>query len=380
MLTHFLATVPGLENAFEERSISSPGPGALPSDVDRTRSPSPNPAGAPVQKPAARQARFTAFRNENSPSSTRADFERQAPITRVILKTRPDNMAESSSPAPPGSAHPVLHPTPINGIHHRRPRPETSHQKAVNINRRMRIDNILHKKLVSEHTRVRRKKRDESSTAAYTAMRRILDLPEDYDTEDEGSWGPGGLVPNPGIEDEDFGGEALKHKKVVDRAVRRLARNGQPSPLADLTQSLQIRRRNKARDCINDDHDGIGTGVTRERRVATTTASSYRRPPTAKRGKNGTSTNTSTGRGTGKSSGSLLPPIEASGRRSRSLGAAHDSQEDGLDDLDLDLLGESRVEKADGDGDGEEGDEESGIEDTEEGEGDDDTEEDTAGV
>lgn len=54
-------------------------------------------------------------------------------------------------------------------------------------------------------------------------MSRIIDLPENYDTEDEGAWGPGGLVPNPG-EEKDYGGEALRHKKVVDRALRRLER------------------------------------------------------------------------------------------------------------------------------------------------------------
>ena len=181
-------------------------------------------------------------------------------------------------------------------------------------------------------------------------MRRILDLPEDYDTEDEEACGPGGLVPN-SHEEEDFGGEALKHKKVVDRAIRRLARDGQPSPLTNLTQTLQVRRR-KARGY---DDDAIGT--VRERRVTTT---SHGRQPN-KRGKS-----------IGKAS--LQPPLEES--RSRSRGA-QESQEDGLDDLDLDLLGESRDENEKGEG--EEGDEESGIDDTEEGEGDDDTEEEVGG-
>lgn len=187
----------------------------------------------------------------------------------------------------------------------------------------MRIENIIHKKLVTEQKRVRRKKRLETSTYGFRAMSRIIDLPEDYDTEDEGSWGPGGLVPNLN-EEEDYGGEALRHKKVVDRAIRRLAREGQTGSLTGLGQSLHPRKR-KAREY--DDSDKR-EGDRHQKRIKT-----------------------SAGHG---------PAGES---RDRDRG----SQEEGLDDLDLDLLGESRDEH------GEEMDDESGIDDSEE--GDDETEE-----
>ena len=140
-------------------------------------------------------------------------------MTRLILKTG----KLDSSPIPPGAGHPVIQSTSASTSHPRRSRPETSHQKAVNHNRKMRVESILHKKLVRWHTDVRRKKRRQTSTSVYNAMSRIIDLPEDYDSESEGAWGPGGLVPNPG-EENDFAGEALRHKKVIERAQRRLAR------------------------------------------------------------------------------------------------------------------------------------------------------------
>ena len=60
-------------------------------------------------------------------------------------------------------------------------------------------------------------------------MQRIAALPDGYDTEDEDSHGPGGLVPGPDEED-DFGGEATKRKKVLDRAMRRLYRGQEDAP------------------------------------------------------------------------------------------------------------------------------------------------------
>lgn len=211
----------------EDKSFGSPGVRNGPSDIDRTRSPSPSAPSTWVAKSSNRTSesrKLTGFRHENSPATTRPEFEKQQPITRLILKTgKVDHGHESSSPVPPGPGHPVFHPTSATSSHPRRPRPETSHQKAVNINRKLRIESILHKKLTKVHSQVRRKKRQQTSTSVYTAMSRIIDLPENYDTEDEGAWGPGGLVPNPG-EEKDYGGEALRHKKVVDRALRRLER------------------------------------------------------------------------------------------------------------------------------------------------------------
>lgn len=241
-------------------------------------------------------------------------------MTRLILKTsKMDHGHESSSPVPPGPGHPVFHPTSSTSSHPRRSRPETSHQKAVNINRKMRIDSILHKKLTKVHSQVRRRKRQETSTSVYTAMSRIIDLPENYDTEDDDSWGPGGLVPNPG-EEKDYGGEALKHKKVIDRTSRRLEREDQGSRSASLREGLLDQVIKPEVNCKAD--------VLKMRRLANAKA---------KEETQGTQ--------------------HRVGRRGRS------GQGEVLDDLDLDLLGEGREEDRVED----ESNEDSGMDESEEG-------------
>ncbi|MCJ1350470.1 MAG: hypothetical protein MMC33_000451 [Icmadophila ericetorum] len=304
---------------IEERS--SPARRAPVSDTDRTRSPSPS-ANLWMPKP-----RKLGPRSENN--TTRQDFERQPPTGRLILKTRPDHSTESTSPAPPGFAHPVLHPNSTTNTQHRRARPETSHQRAVNKNRKMRIDNILHKKITATHTEVRRKKRENTSTYGYRAMTRIVNLPEDYDTEDENSWGPGGLVPNLN-ELEDYGGEALKHKSILERAVRRLSRDPQSSNALDgLTQSLQTR--------INRGRVEENGTIAMDRLGSQRTQVNEENSPRPTKTKASRKTN--------------------------------EAQADGLDDLDLDILGERHGEPG-----GDEMDEDSRSDGSDNGE--DDTEED----
>ncbi|MCJ1282106.1 hypothetical protein MMC26_001429 [Xylographa opegraphella] len=313
-------TAPRHSEAIEERAAASP------IQVDRTRSPSP---AAPVlwlPKPTGRSGesrKLTGFRTENSGTGTRQDFEKQQPMTRLILKTG----KQESSPIPPGAGHPVIQSSSTSTSHPRRSRPETSHQKAVNHNRKMRIESILHKKLVKLHTDVRRKKRRQTSTSVYTAMSRIIDLPDDYDSESEGAWGPGGLVPNPG-EENDFAGEALRHKKVIDRAQRRLAR-------ADRGDRPQ--------------HGGHGSPGRK------------RRPDIRSKGgllALGLSRENSKGG-------------EARGIRHAGRNEDHNGEEETLDDLDLDLIGEGRGEDQ---GEDESADD-SGMDETED--GDDNTEDGT---
>ena len=134
---------------------------------------------------------------------------------RIILKTKVDRAIGSSSPAPGNVS--------VSAPHARRARPETSHQRAVNLNRKMRIDNILHKKLVKEQNLMNKAKRKQGFNRSFMAMTRIVQLPDDYDSEEESSWGSGGIVPNP-EEMQDYGGEALSNKKVFDRIWRRLGR------------------------------------------------------------------------------------------------------------------------------------------------------------
>lgn len=224
---------------------------------------------------------------------------------RLVLKTRPDLVPGSSPPAPPGSGHPTF-----SGLSNgnRRSRPETSHQKAVNINRKMRTDHILHKQMVIEQRTIRKEKRKNSNSFGMMVMNRVRELPEMYDTEDEHSWGPGGLMPSAN-EAEDYGEEAIRHKKVIDRAIRRLFRDENGGSLGGLVKGYRKRKR-KSRGYLGDD-DGH---------------------PSRKRRK-------------GSSHNGLH------GNPSRDS----EPREEGLDDLDLDLLGEHRDEDQSDDGSGAEG-------------------------
>ena len=235
--------------------------------------------------------RRIAANNREDSSTPQSEMEKPQPPARLILKAaKLGRDLGSSSPAPPGAA------PNLTASHARRARPETSHQRAVNMNRRMRIDKILYKKLVGVRGEVLKRRRRQASTKTYLAMTRIFDLPDDYDTEDEfQSWGPGGLVPNRG-EEEDYGGEAMQCKKVLDRAARRLTREERPGPFKPLTQNLKPQKRKLANGGRHED---------RGRKLSRTRSKSRLRggPFTAAQG---------------------------------------DTQGEALDDLDLDLLGEAR--------------------------------------
>jgi len=90
----------------------------------------------------------------------------------------------------------------------------------------MRVDKILHINIRKDQRTVAKRNVAGTRTSVYQAMSRIMDLPDGYDTEDENgrAWGPGGLVPNPGMEEDDWGAEALANRKVIARACRRLGR------------------------------------------------------------------------------------------------------------------------------------------------------------
>lgn len=301
------------------------------SDEDRT--PSPSPTGTGLSRPlvSATGGLETSASGGNEESSGVKQYDygrirshRSDLAQRAMFKARIDHRPDSFTPAPPGMGHPILHTGHANGVGHRRSRPETSHQRAVNMNRKMRTDHILHKKLLKEHNAIRKEKKRYSSSFGFTAMRRIKDLPDDYDTDNENSRGPGGLVPNVG-EHEDFGEEALRHKKALDRAVRRLLRDECGGPLSGLVDSYRKRKKRVL---------GYENGA---------------EDSSQRRGRDNNALGT---------------------RADRSLNS--ERPEEGLDDLDLDLLGESR----DDDQVEDEIDEDSGMEDSE-GEGDDVTEDET---
>ncbi|SLM37452.1 hypothetical protein LPUS_07289 [Lasallia pustulata] len=321
-------------------------------DTDRTHSPSPvtrlaKPAGPGYG--SADVGIHSPLHDDMTPTGTRRSYghgrgPRNKPEAnmsqRIILKTKMDQMPHSFSPAPPGAGHPVLHTSSnTNGVNQRRPRPETSHQKAVNLNRTLRMNHILHNQLGTEHERVRKRKRFESSSYGFLAMKRIINLPDGYDSEDEHSYGPGGLVPN-SDEEEDYGEEALRGKKQLDRAIRRLDREGHRGPLGGLLKTFHKRKRPEYESGDEDDH-----GQSRQRSAKAR-----------------------------KSNGSAGHALQSSRSRGDEVG-----REEGLDDLDLDLLGESRGEEEQVDEEMEEGEGEgegdSGMDDESEGGGDEQSDE-----
>ncbi len=304
------------------------------SDIERTPSPSPTDERRFRSKKVGPDGRLLGLscNIENSPaerywvakaSEESYTMKHSALATSgpSVFKTRMDHRHDPSVPAPPGISHPILHTGHSNGtLGQRRPRPETSHQKAVNMNRKMRIEHILHRQMVNEHMTIRWNKKSQSSSFGFTAMKRIKDLPDGYDTEHELSWGPGGLVPNPD-EDEDFGEEALRQKKVIDRAVRRLLREEADTPLEGLVTGYRKRKRkDEVRYAISGDSDNR-TGQVRDRG-----RDQQRRERAGQRNRPGKNQNDNSGVGVVR-------------RRERSEG---ERREEGLDDLDLDLLGESR--------------------------------------
>jgi Ino eighty subunit 1 len=169
---------------------------------------------------------------------------------RILMKTskaQNQNLYEEGTPdsmqaQPPGAAHPILHQfgqgadgatrsEPVVGTTsgttaaagHRRPRPLTQHQLAVEANRRQLTEMHLARKRTEVFARLREKR--EGSNFVLRAAQRIQNLPTGYDSEDEGtSWGMGGLGPNPDDGEDDFGEEAEMWMNVVAKVKRRLER------------------------------------------------------------------------------------------------------------------------------------------------------------
>ncbi len=90
-----------------------------------------------------------------------------------------------------------------------------------------------------------------NSSFGTMVMKRVRSLPDMYDTDDEYSWGPGGLMPKPN-EAEDFGEEALAYKKAIDRAMRRLYREENRGVLGSMGQGYRKRKR-KSRGYLDDE-------------------------------------------------------------------------------------------------------------------------------
>lgn len=250
---------------------------------------------------------------------------------RLMLKARGDNTPNISPAMPPGVGHPTF-PSNSSAYSYRRSRPQTSHQKAVDINRKLRVEHILHQQLIQVHGDIRRLKKWRGESCGYTAMQRIYSLPSDYDTDDE-RWVPGGLVQGPG-EDDDYGEDVLRHKKALDRAARRLERDANGVVFNGVVRYHEKRKRKQEKIGSDDlPHQG-----------------EFKRPRKREDGAPGRLESNEMRPGDGIR--------QRDGQQRQGNGLKH---EDTLDDLDLDLLGESRDDE-NGEGDLEE---ESGLDDTE---------------
>ncbi|KAL2808110.1 hypothetical protein BJX63DRAFT_436431 [Aspergillus granulosus] len=288
----------------------------------------------------------------------------EGPSPRIVLKTKAEHTPDAASPAPPGSGHPILNrfiteASPHHGTSSRRPRPLTQHQLAVERNRRQRIEYILAKRKSDAYRDLRRKREEESPFLRYGRL--LQSLPDGYDTEDERSWGKGGILPNP-EEEEDFGECANYFLSVIRKASRRLDRwdyENANGPRRDRKKEREERQ--KAREEAMDLEDAIeGRLSSRSRARAQRNA----KRKLARAAAAAAATSTPSG------ADSKVPAPRSKGGRSRSSKAATlgaDSTgldtpgrdgglspapgdiegEEGLDDIDRELLGEGSGDEDD---------------------------------
>ncbi|EER25310.1 hypothetical protein CPC735_019140 [Coccidioides posadasii C735 delta SOWgp] len=155
---------------------------------------------------------------------------------RLVLKTRMDQTPDTSSPAPPGAGHPILNQYVSGDMHSngpagsRRPRPMTQHQIALEQNRKQRVDYVLAQRRMDAWNSLRTRREKEVPFAR--AGRLLQSLPTGYDTDDENSWGKGGICPKP-EEEEDYGEAASFYFSMIRKVARRLQRWDWDSVLSD---------------------------------------------------------------------------------------------------------------------------------------------------
>ncbi|KAF4288322.1 hypothetical protein KXV97_000119 [Aspergillus fumigatus] len=190
-----------------------------------------NPMQPPSKRPADPDEGYLtptqSSRSESKRPKRESSLNRSVGQQRLILKTKMEQTPDASSPAPPGSGHPILNRFVTESTigqppSARRPRPLTQHQLAVEQNRRQRIDYLLAKRKNEAYRILRAKRESEIPFARYGRL--LQSLPEGYDTEDEEvSRGKGGLIPHH-EEEEDFGESAGYFLSVIRKAARRLDR------------------------------------------------------------------------------------------------------------------------------------------------------------
>ncbi|KAL3492678.1 hypothetical protein BJX62DRAFT_202637 [Aspergillus germanicus] len=291
----------------------------------------------------------------------------EGPSPRIVLKTKAEHTPDAASPAPPGSGHPILNrfiteASPHHQSSSRRPRPLTQHQLAVERNRRQRIEYILAKRKSDAYRDLREKRENESPFVRYGRL--LQTLPDGYDTEDEKSWGKAGILPNP-EDEEDFGECANYFLSVIRKASRRLDRwdyENANGPRRDRKKEREERQ--KAREEAMDFEDALEGKMSSRSRAraqrnakrklaraaaaaaATSTPTGAASKASASRAKGGRSRS---GKGAGASTlGADNAGLDTPGRDDGLSPAPGDIEgEEGLDDIDRELLGEGSGDEDD---------------------------------
>ncbi|KAL4921296.1 Ino eighty subunit 1 [Aspergillus aurantiobrunneus] len=286
------------------------------------------------------------------------------PSPRIVLRTKADQTPDASSPVPPGSGHPVLNRFVTEASPHpqgssRRPRPLTQHQLAVERNRRQRIEYILAKRKGDAYRMLRAKRVNEIPFTRYGRL--LQNLPDGYDTDEDRSWGKGGLFPNP-EEEEDFGECANYFLSVIRKASRRLDRwdyENANGPRRDRKKEREERQkaREEAMD-LDDDLDGKMSSRSRaraqrnaKRKLARAAAAggSTQSASTSKAAiSRSKSSRIRSGKAVAATSLGANMGLDTPGRDG-ALSPAHGDieGEEGLDDIDRELLGEGSGDEDD---------------------------------
>ncbi|KAF2178524.1 hypothetical protein K469DRAFT_328557 [Zopfia rhizophila CBS 207.26] len=228
-----------------------------PSDTDRTRSASPTASVYNTGKKSTPNMRINTLLNEDGPASAtpapkgpgRGNWSRNRNGGARGFKAKFDTHANSqdgTSPSVNAPASTFSGPhgfyLPLNGSDpaHKRTRPLTQHQLAVEQYRRRRVDVILDRGIRAEYKRAKKRRRQDG--AIMRAWVRCKGMQDGYDTDEEanlqaqrhvdnevGTRTPppmfAGLVPlDYSGEKNDHGEEAYMRAKMLNRVLRRMDR------------------------------------------------------------------------------------------------------------------------------------------------------------
>ncbi|KAF1950660.1 hypothetical protein CC80DRAFT_482245 [Byssothecium circinans] len=224
-----------------------------PSDTDRTRSASPPGSVYNMAKKATPNMRINTLLNDDAPVTTsapkgpgRGNWTRNRPSAIRGFKSRFDQTNSQDGQSPSGNAATFSGPhgfyLPLNGADpsHKRTRPLTQHQLAVEQYRRRRVEVILDRGVRIEYKKAAQRRRAQSPFLR--AWIRCKGMQDGYDTDEESNAQalhqqdievgtktpppiPAGLVPiDFGGEVDDRGEEAYHRAKMLNRALRRMER------------------------------------------------------------------------------------------------------------------------------------------------------------